>query len=206
MQDTRQRILKIIEERGEATVKELSEALGLTSVTIRHHLEILKREGYVSAPQIRRSSRPGRPRYVYCLAPRAIDLFPSNYNGLAESLLAALESHLPQEERRRILETVGRAMAAQVGPLPKEQDARIQAVLDYMKQLGFTARAEKVEEGRYRLYISHCPYRRISRAHPETCYVDETMLTVLTGGHLHRLSGERAGEDHLCSYEIDLSD
>ena len=203
MQETRQRILEIIEERGEVTVQELSEALGLTSVTIRHHLEVLKRGGYVASPQVRRSSKPGRPRYVYTLSPRAKDLFPSNYNGLADSLLSVLETHLPREEHLRLLESAGKAMAeAVVGDLPQDDDARIQAVLEYMEQLGFVARVEKIEEKHYKLIISHCPYRQVSQAHPDTCYVDEVMLTVLTGGTLNRTSNTRASRNQHCTYEI----
>ncbi len=62
MQDTRQQILEIMKRLGEVTVQDLSTELGLTSVTVRHHLEILRSEGYISDPEIVRSSRPGRPR------------------------------------------------------------------------------------------------------------------------------------------------
>ncbi len=204
MQETRQRILELLEERGEVTVQELSQLLGLTSVTVRHHLEILRREGYVSPPRIRRSSKPGRPRHVYSLAPRALDLFPSNYGGLASSLMKALKSQLTVEERLHLLESVGQEMAAGAGDLPNDADARIQTILGYMRQLGFSAEIEKRGEQRYRLIISHCPYRKLSQEHPETCYVDEVMLRVLTGGMLQRLGEERAAQNQRCIYEVIL--
>ena len=61
MQATRQRILEILKERNTATVEELAYDLGLTPVTIRHHLDILRSEGLVQAPQVKRRDTPGRP-------------------------------------------------------------------------------------------------------------------------------------------------
>ena len=53
MQDTRQQILEILKRLGEVTVQDLSNELRLTSVTVRHHLEILRSEGYITEPEIR---------------------------------------------------------------------------------------------------------------------------------------------------------
>ncbi len=58
MQATRQRILEILKERHTATVEELAKELELTPVTIRHHLDILRSEGLVQAPQVKRRDTP----------------------------------------------------------------------------------------------------------------------------------------------------
>jgi predicted ArsR family transcriptional regulator len=65
MQATRQRILEILKERNTATVEELAKDLGLTPVTIRHHLDILRSEGVSQAPQVKRRDTPGRPQHVW---------------------------------------------------------------------------------------------------------------------------------------------
>ena len=39
--DSRQHIVEILKRRNQASVTELSQALGLTAVTIRHHLDTL---------------------------------------------------------------------------------------------------------------------------------------------------------------------
>ena len=44
MQKTRRLILDYLKEHGQATVDELAEILGLNSVTVRHHLDILRRQ------------------------------------------------------------------------------------------------------------------------------------------------------------------
>ena len=74
MQTTRQRILEILKEKRQATVEELSEELELTPVTVRHHLEILRGEGLISAPSVLRRPGPGRPQHTYALTEAAGDL------------------------------------------------------------------------------------------------------------------------------------
>lgn len=201
MQDTRQQILEILKRDGEVTVQELSQELELTSVTVRHHLEILRSEGFITEPEIRRSSRPGRPRYVYRLTSTAADLFPNNYSGLAGALLDAVRFNLSPEQENAIFLQAAKSLAAGVSDLPEDHDERLAAVLAYLKQLGFAARTEKNAQGQYFLYVSSCPYQFVSRTRPQTCCIDEAMIQQLTGGSLIRISG-RASEDDICGYQI----
>jgi len=59
--DSRLRIIEILKRRNMASVGELSQALGLTPVTIRHHLDSLLADHIVSEPVPRRRPGPGRP-------------------------------------------------------------------------------------------------------------------------------------------------
>lgn len=201
MQDTRQQILEVLKRRGEVTVQELSQELGLTSVTVRHHLDILRSEGFITDPEIKRSNRPGRPRYVYHLTSTAADLFPNNYSGLAAALLDALRVNLTPEQENTILLQAAHTLAAGAENLPADPDERMVAVLNSLKQLGFVARTEKSGPGCYLLHVSNCPYQFVARTRPQTCCIDEFMIQQLTGGQLTRLSG-RASEDAVCSYQI----
>ncbi len=201
MQDTRQQILEILKRHGEVTVQELSRELGLTSVTVRHHLEILRSEGYITEPEIQRSSRPGRPRYVYRLTSTAADLFPNNYSGLASALLDALRVCVPTEEQRIFLQEAAKRLVADVGDLPADREARLDSALAMMNQNGFVARWDKDKEGRYFIYVSSCPYHHVARTHVETCQIDETLIRQLTGGEPQRLQ-MAAHTGGLCVYEI----
>lgn len=200
MQDTRQQIVEILERLGEVTVQDLSEELGLTSVTVRHHLEILRSEGYITDPEVRRSSRPGRPRYVYKLTSMAADLFPHNYSGLAAALLDALEEIAP-DRRTEFLKETAHQLAAGADDLPQQPEERLDAVTQYLKELGFISRWDSTEEGEYRLYICNCPYHYVAQIHPETCRIDKYMLDELLEGEVVREEG-KASEDSLCEYSI----
>jgi len=201
MQDTRQQILEILKRHGEVTVQELSRELGLTSVTVRHHLEILRSEGYITEPEVRRSNRPGRPRYVYRLTSTAADLFPNNYSGLASALLDTLDEYLVPEDRQKILHETARRMVPDVGELPKDHNARMDVVLSAMNQQGFVARWDKDKDSRYMIYISSCPYHHVAQNHPETCQIDKSIIQLLTGAEPVRIQTS-AQEGGLCVYVI----
>lgn len=200
MQDTRQQILEILKRLGEVTVQELSRELGLTSVTVRHHLEILRSEGYITEPEVRRSNRPGRPRYVYRLTSTAADLFPNNYSGLASALLGSMDQCLEPEERQTVLREAAKLMVPSANDMPESRDARMDMVIKVMNQQGFVARWAK-DDGRYLIYVSSCPYHHVAQNHPETCQIDEGIIQILTGAEPVRTQAS-AQEGGLCVYEL----
>jgi predicted ArsR family transcriptional regulator len=208
MQDTRQQILEIMKRHGEVTVQELSNELGLTSVTVRHHLEILRSEGYISDPEVRRSNKPGRPRYVYHLTSTAADLFPNNYSGLASALLGSIEECMLPEERDEVLERAAQRIADRAGTLPDKPEERIESVVTFLNQQGYVSRWEKDQEQneRYLVYVSSCPYFHVSQTHSETCQIDRHLVQLLAGpgSHVERLR-DMIRESGLCVYALDWS-
>lgn len=202
MQGTRQQILEILKRYGDVTVQELSQELNLTSVTVRHHLEILRSGGYITEPEVRRSCRPGRPRYVYRLTSIAADLFPNNYSGLANALLDVLEARIPPEEYETWWEETARRMVVGMGRLPESRDARMSNALRFLRQRGFVVRWEKNENGKYFIFVSSCPYHYVAQSHSATCRIDERMIQLLTGAEIVRTQGY-AHQGTLCVYELE---
>ena len=92
MQETRQIILEILKDVGQATVDEIVTELkqrrgNITAVTVRHHLNHLQRERLISSPKLKHRTTPGRPQHVYELTDKAEGLFPNNYQRLAAGLI-----------------------------------------------------------------------------------------------------------------------
>jgi len=201
MQDTRQQILEILKRKGEVTVQDLSDELGLTSVTVRHHLEILRSEGYITDPEVRRSNRPGRPRYVYRLTSTAADLFPNNYSGLASALLNAINECADPEDSALMMEKAAEHMADRADQLPDDPEDRISSVTNFLNQQGYVARWEKQEPRRYHIIISSCPYHHVSKQRNEPCTIDYHMIQLLLGTDVDRLQNE-AKTSGLCVYEV----
>ena len=56
MQTTRQKIVELLRELGQATVEELADAVGLTQMAVRHHLNVLRGENLVATSSVRRKS------------------------------------------------------------------------------------------------------------------------------------------------------
>lgn len=199
MQETRQRILEILKMRGQATVNELTRELGLTAVTIRHHLEVLHRDGLIGAPQILRKPGPGRPQHIYRLAGEAENLFPKKYDRLTDALLEELEERFSTEELRAIVDGVAERMARQV---PAEGDfaTRVGALLEFLNGLGYLATAEKEDNG-YRIAVANCPYERVARQHALPCLVDTRLIARVTGVEPEKVEQIATGSER-CVYRV----
>ena len=187
MQDTRQQILEILKRHGEVTVQELSSELGLTSVTVRHHLEILRSEGYITDPEIRRSSRPGRPRYVYRLTSTAADLFPNNYSGLASALLDSIQECVTPEGQEELMAKTAARLAEKAGRLPSGREERISSAVAFLNQQGFVARSERTDDGRQFIYVSSCPFHHVTQSHPQTCRIDHYVMRMIIGAEVSQV-------------------
>jgi len=203
MQSTRQRILEILKEQNLATVEQLSEALDLTPVTIRHHLDILRGDGLVGAPALLRHPGPGRPQYAYALTEAASDFFPKNYHGLTCLMLEEIRERVTAAEMDQIMNGVARRLAAQ-GPSPQPNQSPVKilnAAVDFLNKNGYVARWEKVPEGPYLLHTCNCPYERVSYAHGQVCTMDASLVGRLVGAPVERVSHLATGDDS-CTYSL----
>ena len=203
MQATRQRILEILKERGQSTIDDLSETLGLTSVTVRHHLDILRGEGLVEVPEVKRRTTPGRPQYVYTLTEAAEDFFPKNYGRLANLMISQIRDRYEPAELDRILRGMANRMAADA-PKPVNGETfeqRLTRTVNFLNQKGYIAKWEKAGSDGYYLHTSNCPYRDISQNHSQVCLMDMTLISGLLGTVPERMSWLAAGE-YTCSYHI----
>ncbi len=204
MQATRERILTIMKEREAVTVDELSDELELTAVTVRHHLDILRGQGLVASPSIRRRRAPGRPQYVYALTDDASEWFPKSYDRLSALLLTELQERLADEEIEDILRCIGRRLAARVSLDGEDSfEEHLHALVEYLDSEGYLANWERQDDenepSRYLLHICNCPYEFVAREHPSVCLVDTTMLEELLDIPLERI--EDAGRDgSQCTY------
>jgi predicted ArsR family transcriptional regulator len=199
MQATRQHILEILKEHGEATIEELGESLGLTSVTVRHHLDILRGEGLVQVPEVRRRTTPGRPQYVYILTEDASDFFPKNYASLASLMISEIRDRFGEAQLDSILQGMARRMENGPGPLGTMEE-RLAYVASFLNDRGYIAQWEKNDDG-YLLRTNNCPYRDVSRDHTQVCIMDMTLISDFLGVVPERISWTAAGENS-CTYHI----
>jgi predicted ArsR family transcriptional regulator len=206
MQATRQRILELLRDARILTVEELAEKLELTPVTVRHHLDILKTEGLVEVPQVRRRDAPGRPQYTFQLTPAALAFFPKNYQSFTNLMLNEIRDSVEPEQMERILGGVAERMAAEAsipGPEASVED-RLQAAVDYLNSRGYVAEWEHEHDGSYVLRTHNCPYHEVSRDHTELCSMDLRLVTELLGARAARRDRLSAGGP-CCSYVISAS-
>ena len=203
MQKTRQKILDYLRQHGPATVEQLSDELdNLTSVTVRHHLDILRSQGLVGKPVIRHRNTPGRPKYVYELTDKADSLFPRNLGTFTEHLLTEIKNNGNGTDLNVLFEAVSKSMAAEF-EFSNENGSpenRLDQVVEHLTEHGYEARWEANEKG-YMLYTANCPYGSVAQTHPELCMMDSHYLAQLVGAELTCENLILDG-DPVCSYLI----
>ena len=177
MQSTRQEILEILKEDGQATVEDLAQSLELTPMTIRHHLNVLQAQGLVEAAKVRRSQKVGRPRLVYTLTEAADDHFPQSYSELARHLVSEVKETLGMEETRDIFRGVADRIAREAPPPVEGQsfEERLDQISGFLEKHGFLIRWEETDEGWVFTNIN-CPYRRVAQDHAEVCAMDAILI------------------------------
>src|SRR5947208_1189964 len=78
-----------LRREGPGSPDQLARRVGASRTGVLQQLKALQSGGLVSRQTVRHGV--GRPRHVYDVTDRAQDLFPTNYDGLANGLLAAIE-------------------------------------------------------------------------------------------------------------------
>ncbi len=202
MQVTREHILKILQERGQATVEELGEELQLTSATIRHHLDTLRGEGLIEAPAIRRRTTPGRPQYIYTLTEAAAQHFPKNYAGLANMMFSEIKERMQPDEVEEVLRSIAGRIAGEFPPGQADEpfENKLDRVLDFLNEKGYMVHCAK-NEGVYSMHVVNCPYRDVSHTHAQLCRMDMSLISQLLGVTPQRATEIVDGEG-VCIYRF----
>lgn len=201
-QETRQKILAYLKERGPATVDELAGMLDLNSVTVRHHLDILRGKELIADPVIRHRNKPGRPQYAYGLSEKASSSFPKNYCELAGKLLEEVKASAPPGSLAVIFEGVANRLAASAPKSTSDQPApeRLERAATFLNDHGYVASWEETPEG-FLLHTCNCPYEGLAKQNPELCAMDLTLTANLLGGSVERVSRVLDGAGS-CSYRL----
>ena len=201
-QETRQAILDYLKEHGASTVDELAAMLPRNSVTVRHHLDILRSDGLIGDPIVRHRNKPGRPQYVYSLSGKASTHFPKNYCELAAKLLEEVKSNTPPGGVNVIFEGVANRLSASA-PKPTIGESiteRLDRAVMFLNDHGYVAGWEKSADG-YLLHTCNCPYEGLAKQNPELCAMDLTLAGNLLGGTVERVSRVLDGASS-CSYRV----
>jgi predicted ArsR family transcriptional regulator len=202
----RRELLLRLRHDGPSTPERLAGSLGLSRTGVLQQLHALEAAGLVSRTAIRHGV--GRPRHEYDVTDAAQDLFPTNYDGLASGLLAAIRAIGGDvlvegvfEERRRITrERVRQRMAERLAPdAPLVDRARELAVIQ--DEQGYLAEAVVSPDGVIRLVERNCAIHRVSSEHAAACQAELDLFREVLGTTVERETHIAAG-DRCCTYRI----
>ncbi len=201
MTDTRQDILRILRERGQADINELAETLGLSPVTVHYHINVLQRDGLLEVKALRQGV--GRPKNVFALRDAAYEKFPQSYHRLSDRLLEMLKSRLTEADIQQLFERIGQDIAAEHATdlNGKSLEKKIETLVGLLGEEGFMSRLEKVGVDQFVLTQYNCPYQYVVTRHPEVCELDLQLMNSALGTSVTRHTCVVHG-DAVCTFHI----
>lgn len=173
---TRAQILEHLRRAGQATVKEVADAIGVHANVARGHLDILVGAELASVSW-RRNPVGGRPAKVYEAAPVHVEEGPA----LVSDMLATLiEVAAPSPEiARSVGEATGvrmieRIRAGSTEPLPFDQ--QVVLLVEALRLVSGGLRVEEQGDTFIELLDLDCPFKSIAHSHPDVaCTLDKAL-------------------------------
>jgi len=200
---TRRAVLDLLKREGPQTVARLGEALGVSGVAIRRHLEALVSDGLVA--QTTSASGRGRPAHVYELTEAGHDRFPRNYHQLATQLLEAVEERFGVGALEALFEHREQVLAELYGDRTRDRPlGELAAELAMIQdENGYMADWQQTGTDRYVVSEHNCAIRCVASAYPEACQHELALFRQLAGPEVEvqRFEHMQAG-DARCAYVL----
>jgi predicted ArsR family transcriptional regulator len=172
------RVLKAIQLRGQASIKDVAADLGVTGSAVRLHLTQLQASGAIRAEKVREGV--GRPYYVYSATPQAHNLFYKDYGELAKLLLQEVSETQGSDALQGVLRRVGDRLADVYRDQIWGQELadRVRAWAELLDQRGVPVELEQTEEG-YVLREYGCPYQNMATENRAVCEMEQVVMARL---------------------------
>jgi predicted ArsR family transcriptional regulator len=209
MQRTRDEVVRILNERGEASVAELAEAIGVSKGSIRRHMDLMVADGLLATRLVRQGR--GRPLTRYSLSEAGEEQSSSeHYSRLLDRISPALAS-LPTEAvdgrdgeaiLQQLFDQIAASVAREHAPLvtAEQLDGRVEQVTDVLRGEGILEDVR--DEGEFFvLRNSGCPYRSTAEETHACCAADRRTIELLLGAPVEQIKTVAAGGE-LCEYVV----
>lgn len=206
-QTSKQRILRLLKLRGDLTTTVLAEALNLSPMAVRQHLQGLKADGLVTNASVRQPL--GRPVKLWRLSQAATKGFPDRHADLMVDLLSSVEAvfgaagveALLAERSSRQIKTYGDRLSPNGATIGWQQ--QVNAIAQMRNQEGYMAEAVEQPDGTILLVENHCPICVAATACQGLCKAELGVFQAVLGSAVnverveHLLQGDRR-----CAYRI----
>src|SRR5436189_3777524 len=148
----RREILIRLRRDGPSSPDQLAAEIGASRTGVLQQLRALEATHFVSRQTVRHGV--GRPRHLYDITPDAQELFPTNYDGLAAGLLAAIGAvggdalieQIFQARRRQAGDRIRTQLDERVGP-GAELGQRVTTLAAIQDEQGYLAEAVVEADG-----------------------------------------------------------
>lgn len=200
-ESTQEAVLLYLKRRGEMTVAELCEVLGITSMAIRRHLTALQQEGLVESRTVKQSR--GRPTYRYKLTDKAESLFPSGFQNLAIDILDMLFEESGHKGVMRLLKKRNERLAERLRKRVDDKDLRqrVAEVARIFCEDGYMTEYEELSDGNFIIYQRHCAVHDLANQYRQLCVLEPLLMEKLLGVKVTRQK-YMFKNDPVCGYLV----
>jgi predicted ArsR family transcriptional regulator len=202
----RREILVRLRHEGPTSPDRLAADLGASRTGVLQQLRALEEAGLVRHETVRHGV--GRPRHIYDVTDRAQDLFPSNYDGLASGLLAAIRAVGGPQLVDRVFEARREAAAEDIRRRMNERLDPGATLLERVRELaviqdeqGYLCSAAFEADGVLRLREDNCAIHQVATGTEAPCRAELDLFREVLGADVVRESHIARG-DRCCSYRI----
>jgi predicted ArsR family transcriptional regulator len=201
LKETRSVILSCLKTKGRMSVEEIASEVGVSKVSIRRHLELLRSDGLVEF-EIERQDR-GRPGHVYQLTSKAGMLFPTAYNTFALGLLKQVGAQFGE---RGVLRILGGQADEMIASLKKAVegltfDAKVKRLSALIDERGYAVILRRFKDGSYLLRQRNCPMVSVASGYSQICDEEIRIYREVLGTQVFRECRIAAGAQS-CDYRI----
>ena len=209
MERARDELIRILHERGDSSVADIADAMGMSQGSVRRHLDILGADELIEARQERRPR--GRPLTLYSLSEAGEERSSAaNYARLLDHIYPAL-TELGADEIAgqpgaailwRVFESVAQRVASDRAPYVRSDalPARITEVVVALSEVGVLHDA--VDEGdTFRLSNVGCPCRSTALETNAACEADRYSIELLVGAPVEQVATIANGAG-VCEYIV----
>jgi predicted ArsR family transcriptional regulator len=202
MQETRQRIIRLLKSNGGLTTGELSDIVGISATAVRRHLTKLEAEDLVCHRAEQRGM--GRPSFVYELTESTPNVFRQTFTDFVNSVLRdldGLDGYLEPDEffnQRQQVRHQKYVALTKGDTLP----ARIASLARLMESEGRMTTWQQVNENQFILRAHNCPFYRLNGKLKDACHCEMSLLGTALRAKVDRVNHILKG-DVACVYTID---
>jgi DeoR family transcriptional regulator, suf operon transcriptional repressor len=193
-------ILKLLQQRGTLSIKDIEAALGVTATAVRQQLTSLRAEDLVVSKTVR--EKRGRPHAVYGLTDKGQALFAQGYENLAlvmlEEMLELAEPALAKQLLHRVSVRLGQHYAQEMRGA--EVVDRLQELVGRLQEHGIISQVDE-EDGVFMLTEYGCPYYGVARQHREICDMEIEAMEQALGAEVTLCQSQLDGH-HGCQFQV----
>lgn len=200
---TKEKLLNLLKKETKMTVSQMAEALKITEMAVRKHLNVLERDSFIRIAEMKQPV--GRPVQVFSLTSQADVHFPKSYDNLTVDFLNDLQEIQGDEIIDRLFEKRSKRLADKYATSMKDNltnEEMVETLKDIQIEKGYMADVIKIDDNQFELIEHNCPIFEVSKNFKQACNCETNMFKEVLGtNQIERTSCKADGDNH-CHFLI----